>query len=376
MRRINLLVLALLLCAACTGGTAPAPSPSVPAPTPPAPSAAPLRLDVVAAATGPAAADDRSYLDGMRLAVEDVNAAGGVAGRPVELRVTDTGGEPERGQEVLRSIEEGRPVATLFVGPGPTVAEARASIVAAGNPVFLLGGDLYTSGRLFDQVFQTSIPWEWQAHVIARYLVRDRKAKDVVFVGSGPEAARAATATADAMSYWGGHLARSYVGAAPPGSLPATAEQADAAVVFGSPGDSAAIVRSLTSSGPGPRVAGGQSLLADSEAPPPGTTACYTYTWAGWAEPIPRVGRFIHHVTQAFGHPPVGFGQEGYDAVRVLALALERTEGRGGNALVTALETTHKTFSSFPVDLGPDDHLFLPRDELGLFAVPGPTEKL
>jgi hypothetical protein len=127
-------------------------------------------------------------------------------------------------------------------------------------------------------------------------------------------------------------------------------------------------------------VVSSADLLAEAagfDPVPAGTTASYTYTWAGWAEAIPRVGRFIRRFQAAFGHPPMGFEQEGYDAVRAVALGLQRDHGRGGPSLVSALETIKETsFSSFPIDLGPDDHLFLPRDELGLFAVPGPRERL
>jgi len=161
-------------------------------------------------------------------------------------------------------------------------------------------------------------------------------------------------------------------------SPPAEAVSADAAIVFGSPADARAIVGSLTASTRHPRIAGSASLLSEARGfrPPPGTTACYTYTWAGWARPIPRVGRFIDRITDVFGDPPEGFEQEGYDAIRSVALALGRSDGRGGDALIGALEGIDQAFSSFPVTLGPDDHLFLPRDELGLFAVPGPGEDL
>jgi ABC-type branched-subunit amino acid transport system substrate-binding protein len=387
MRRIRVfLALLAVLPASCTGGPEPSPS-RVPVPGPSArsPWAPPITLDVVAAtdpsAGTPEAQNDRPYLDGMALAVREVNEAGGVGGRPLALRLTDDSGDPAETKGRLGTVALRKPIAVLYVGPGQPISAARESLIAAASPVVLLEGDLYTSRELFRQVFQTSIPWEWQAHVIARYLVRDRKSKDIVFVGSGPEAGSAATATSEALRYWGGRLAGSYVtppmkGASPPAG---PASEAGAAIVFGSAFDVHGIVGALATSNHPPRIAANQSLLVSAlgaAEPPAGTTACYTYTWAGWSEPIARVGGFIDRFTQAFGHAPVGFEQEGYDAVRTLAYALGKTGGRGGNDLVTALEGVHRTFSSFPVDLGPDDHLFLPRDELGLFAVPGPNEKL
>ena len=245
----------------------------------------------------------------------------------------------------------------------------------------LLGGDLYTSRGLFRQVFQTTIPWVWQAKVIGRYLVRDRKAQRIAFAGFGPEARAASAAMRAALEYWGGALNTSTV--EPAGRAPNRAVQAvrtaDAVVVFGSPEDSLAMVSALKQLPHPPRIAGSDSLLdvpPETLVAPPGTTACYTYTWAGWAEPIKRVAAFRKRMQRETGHPPMGLEQEGYDAVRTLAFALRRTGGRGGPALVNALEAVHRTFSSFPVAFGPDDHAFLPRDELGLFAVAGPREKL
>src|SRR5439155_11214749 len=101
------------------------------------------------------------------------------------------------------------------------------------------------------------------------------------------------------------------------------------------------------------------------------------YTWAGWADPIRRVGSFRDRFRAFAGHPPQGLEQEGYDAVRTLVAGLQATHGVGGVRLTGALESLpDHTYSSFPIHFGPDDHTFLPRDELGLFAVPGRSEPL
>jgi ABC-type branched-subunit amino acid transport system substrate-binding protein len=251
--------------------------------------------------------------------------------------------------------------------------------------VVLLGGDLYTSRGLFPQAFQTTIPWQWQAHAIARYLVVDRKANRIVFVGAGAEANSAAGALGDALRYWGGSLSGSFVLDSPVPSegvvLDASVRSADSAVVFGGTHDARALALAVESLPDPPRVAGPASLLAPTSAfdfaPLPGTTACYTYTWSGWSPVIPRVGAFIDAFERATGGAPRGLEQEGYDAVRTLVRGLRLGGGRGGATLTQALESTvGLAFSSFPIDLSPDDHVLLPRSELGLFAVPAPGEPL
>jgi ABC-type branched-subunit amino acid transport system substrate-binding protein len=364
---------------ACTN---PNPAPSVgPTATPQSPAGSigaslpELKIGVVAD-TSPASSD-KPFLDGMNLAVDEVNRAGGVAGYWLALSLQDDQGEVGRATGLLRAeVRTGTP-ALLYVGPGAAVTPLRPDVERAGTPVLLLGGDLYTSRALFREMFQTSIPWVWQAHVIARYLVRDRRARRVAFVGEGPDARTAAATMREALTYWGGTLRTSIVG--PTGSSLDELGSSDSVVVYGSLEESASIVAELKRLPRPPRIAGSESFLdqpVDRVGAPPGTTACSTYTWAGWGAPIKRLSRFDAAFERFAGHPPVGQEQQGYDAVRALTEALAETRGRGGLALVQAMEGIHHTYSSFPVDLGPDDHTFMPRDELGLFAMSGPDERL
>jgi branched-chain amino acid transport system substrate-binding protein len=354
----------------------------------------PIAFQVVATTSGHEAEEDRSYLDGMQLAVADVNAAGGVTGRPISLEIHDDNANVGTATDMMQGLLDHRPAAVLYVGPGLALTPLRTRFDQTGTPVVLLEGDLYTSHGLFPELFQTTIPWEWQAHVIARYVVRDRKARDIVFIGEGPEAPTASKTLAVALAYWGGHLSASFddrsrdptTGLAAPLTR---AAKADWVVAFGPPVASLGLVNAIeeqagidrsTHPGARPGITGSASLLASGGGlaqPEPGTSACYTYTWAGWAQPIRRVGAFRAAFAAAIGHAPTGLEQEGYDAVRVLARALGNTGGAGGAKLVSALEATHGFApSGYPVDFGPDDHLFLTRDQLGLFAVAGPNERL
>ena len=119
----------------------------------------------------------------------------------------------------------------------------------------------------------------------------------------------------------------------------------------------------------GPQLGGPADTLGLARPTPAGTVACAPYTWAGWAQPIPRVARFRARFQSRFGREPGLAEQEGYEAVRAVAEALHRTGGRGGDALVRALESfREETYSSTPIHLGPDDHVFAEQSHLGLFA--------
>lgn len=64
----------------------------------------PIRLGVIAPLTGASADFGTSVLQGAQLASEEVNAAGGVLGRPLELVVRDDRGDPATGRAVATEL--------------------------------------------------------------------------------------------------------------------------------------------------------------------------------------------------------------------------------------------------------------------------------
>ncbi|MGH2683211.1 MAG: ABC transporter substrate-binding protein [Actinomycetota bacterium] len=337
---------------------------------------------MVASVTGATSASDRIYLEGMRLAERQINGADGVRRRDLLLEVADDRGRPARARRLLRDILQARDAeAVLVVGDGRPLITLRREVEALGAPVILLGGDLYSSRSLYRQVFQTSVPVLWQARAIARYLVRDRRHDRVVLVTETGWAPGGRAAFDAAMAEEGGRAAARL--ALDPGeslgAVVSASEDADALVLLGSSSTATRLAPALA------RRAGETQLVASSDAltpefaaagPSPGTVAPYAYTWAGWAQPIPRVGAFRSRFRKEFGRLPAGHEQEGYDAVRVLGDGLRRARGRGGPRLVRALEALPwRPYSSLPVQLGPDDHVFPGANEIGMFAVPGDAER-
>lgn len=358
-----------------------------PSPTPGGdPVRPPLVLAVVASLTGPTAASDGTYVDGMRLAEAQANSGGGVAGREIQLEVTDDRGDPARARELLgaifRSGHSDAPTAVLVVGPGDPLAGLRRDVEAFGRPAMLLGGDLYSSRSLYRQVFQTSIPVLWQARAIARYLVRDRGHDRVVLATeAGPEATAVRQAFDAAMGEEAGEVAVQATVRRGGGLGPVldASQGVDALVFLGSAETGARLARALARRTDAPQFVASSDALSPGFAragPPSGTVAPYAYTWAGWARPIPRVRTFRARFRKEFGRVPSGHEQEGHDAVRALIDGLAQTRGRTGARLVRALESLPwRPYSSLPVELGPDDHVFLGEHQLGLFAVPGPDEE-
>jgi hypothetical protein len=324
-------VLAAVLVASCTPAEEAGPPLAGPAPSP---AASPTATRTVIPVVAPGA--EQSIVDGLMLGADH--------GR-LTLDVTDEGAVSELVRDALAEEPPAILVVASIQASVDAVIEARPDIETARVPVIVLGTDLYTERALHRYLFQTAVPLRWQARVLAHYLASDRKYDRVM--------------SWDAIA--GAALREEGVQPVSPGG------SADAAL---------ALVRISSAGGSAEQLALSSQALAFSSGLPPGTVACYPYTWAGWAAMIPRVARFRDRFAARFGRPPVGFEQEGYDAVRVLAEALDRTGGRGGDELVGALESfREEAYSSVPVRLGPDDHVFAEESQLGLFSVAGPDER-
>ncbi len=56
-----------------------------------------IKIGVVGPRTGPAAATGKAFEEGIAIALDHINAKGGVLGKKVEVVFEDTGGVPEKG---------------------------------------------------------------------------------------------------------------------------------------------------------------------------------------------------------------------------------------------------------------------------------------
>lgn len=367
MRRSTAAILLLLL--SCTEQQPPPPQTRdtpVPAPTqePQPPPTATIRL---------VAGDDPSlgaFEEGVRFAVDQVAAQG-----ELDLRLLEA--------PSIRGALGLGPQAIIAIGGAPDVTEARPAIEEARVPVVLMGGDLYSPRQLFRYAFQTSVPYRWQAGVTAKYLVIDRGYQSIALVtdagatGVSPEDMAAALAEEGASA----SITLTIGSDATAREVVQTAVDAGVQAIFfqGRTPVAAELSRELTKHEDPPQLALSADALDVSfvtqNTPLPGTVACYTYAWSGWADMLPRVHDFRERFSDSVGHVPASLEQEGYDAVMAIADALVRTGGEGGDRLVQELETfREETYASVPVRLGPDDHVLAEQSHLGLLAVEEPVD--
>lgn len=73
----------------------------------------PVKIGVVGPLSGPSSDFGKPMLQGMELAVEEINAVGGYLGRPLSLVVKDDRGDPEAGLQAARELAAEGVVATI-----------------------------------------------------------------------------------------------------------------------------------------------------------------------------------------------------------------------------------------------------------------------
>lgn len=135
-----------------TGMTIP-PSPAAPRPTDPTS----LRLGVLAPLTPPGwVGAGRHLLAGLELAAREVNDAGGIDGRPLELLVRDTAADPER---AAAAVEELAGLGVAAVAGEYHSVVARAAAARADT----LGVPFLCSSAVLDAL--TGEPTEWVARL-------------------------------------------------------------------------------------------------------------------------------------------------------------------------------------------------------------------
>ncbi|HAJ14174.1 MAG TPA: ABC transporter substrate-binding protein [Comamonadaceae bacterium] len=76
-------------------------------------STTPVRIGVVGPFTGPSADFGVPMLNGIKLAVDEINAVGGYLGRPLELVVKDDTADPDQGRKVAQELLNEKVVATI-----------------------------------------------------------------------------------------------------------------------------------------------------------------------------------------------------------------------------------------------------------------------
>jgi len=348
MRRLWLLLIVLLVLTLLAGACGGAKSTQSPA-------KAPIRIGGVFDLTGDLASIGGPNANGAMLAVEELNAKGGILGRPVELVLRDSKTDPvATGTAGTELVEKEKVVAMvglvdsdLALALGPVCEKAGIPYVSSGATSPKLPSQI---GRTF---FMAAFGDNTQAAAAAEYAYKELGARTAYVLWekgieyttilaqyfqerfrelAGPDSILLVDFYMQGDPNVPGQVAK----------LKSLAKQPDVLFLASEPDDSGPVVKQFREAGFSQPIFGGDAydtpLLVEVAGP---VTDVYYTAPALLAENAgTELGKaFYRKYVAKFGHPPENaFPALGYDAVMVLARAMEDAGTTEPKAVIAAIE--------------------------------------
>jgi branched-chain amino acid transport system substrate-binding protein len=348
-----------------------------------------VKIGLIASLSGPSAKSGEAITRGMTIAIDEINAAGGLLGKQVELLRRDDEANPGKGLTAARELIQREKVAVLFGGLQTPVSLAIVPFVnqvkvpfmgpwAAGTPITKNGADP-------NYVFRVSAVDELVdiALVERAVTVHGSKKPGMILInnpwGESNEKGLKAALAAKGMPYAGIEKIEGSDVDVVPQLTRLKASGADTLFMVGNVGPSAQVIKSLTRMGWQVPVvshwgpAGGRfSELAGPRSRE--VEMIQTFTFSGNDSPRAKAlmaalkKRFPEIKSNADVTPAVGIANA-YDAMHLTALAIANAGSLDGPKIREGfyaidryeglIKTYEKPFSPAEHDaLGPSDYLF------------------
>ena len=168
MRRVSVVIASLLSVALATAGPALAQSKE------------PVKIGLSAAVSGGSAASGEAIKRGLQIAIDEINAKGGVlGGRKLELVVRDDEGNPQKGVTIARELVEREKVVAVFGGLHTTVALAQVPVWHELKTPYMgawaAGTNITRNGQSPNYVFRVSANDDYVDRFLSRYAMETMK---------------------------------------------------------------------------------------------------------------------------------------------------------------------------------------------------------
>lgn len=275
------------------------------------------------------------YADGMQLALDEINAAGGVQGRPLALLRVDDHEDIDRGRLVAQELSRNPEVVAVIGHLQSYVTVPAAAIYDLSGLVHLAptATTVELTRRGYRRVFRTTFSDADVGRDMAEYALRQGYRRIVIYYSRDEYGRGLANAFEERATRGDAGIIdrRSYDPSTPANPL-AAAEAANAwmdlapdAVFIAGDGESAALLaRELDRSGSAAPLLGGDALGIPAFLSLGGEAVEGTVIASRFNPdtPTPEVERFTDAFRERFGADPDVGAALGYDAVRVLAHAM------------------------------------------------------
>ncbi|MEI6279715.1 MAG: ABC transporter substrate-binding protein, partial [Verrucomicrobiae bacterium] len=291
----------------------------------------------------------QSALAGIKLAVAEWNAAGGISGKPVALIVRDTESLPDRAAGAVRELAEKEKVVAV-VGEIASESSLKAAPVAAelGIPMISPGSTHADLTRAGPGIFRICYADPFQGRAMSKFACSlGVTSAAVLFDPENEYSAGLAASFEKDFVGGGGKMAakETYRRGAADFSAPLQAIKAAQPDVIFLPAyfsEAAAIIKQARPLGIGQPFLGSDGwespgfLSAGGEA----VNNCYFTSHFSAGEPSEKTAAFVRAYRETNGSDPLALAALGYDAVNFLADGIRRAGGTEPAALQTALAAT------------------------------------
>ena len=319
-----------------------------------APSAAlaqePIKVGHYGSLTGSEATFGRSTSNGVKMALGELNAAGGINGRQVQLVEYDDKGEVrETGAVVTRLVTSDKVVAVI--------GEVASSLSLAAAPICQVNGVPMVSPSSTnpavtlkgDYIFRVCFIDPFQGYVCAKFAHDDKKARSAAILIDQGSAYAVGLAEEFKKNFekMGGTIttSQSYNKGDQDFSTRLTAIRSGNPDIIFVPGyytDVANIAVQARKLGINAPLLGGDGWDSEDLAKNAGKAieGSYYSNHAAPDDPNPAIQNFIQKYQDEYGAVPDALGALGYDAANVVFNALKQTSGEGGAKLRDAIAAT------------------------------------
>src|SRR5437762_6581164 len=142
----------------------------------------PVKIVGLVELSGTGATSGTNFNDGVKLAVKEINAAGGILGRKIEYTSNDTQSQPQVAKALaVKAIDDG---AYVVMGPvfSGSILVSMAETKRAGIPNFTGGEAAAITQQGNAYIFRTSFTQTTAMPKVARYVKENLKAKTVAII--------------------------------------------------------------------------------------------------------------------------------------------------------------------------------------------------
>lgn len=315
-----------------------------------------IKIGVNYELSGPVATYGDASVKGIEMAVEEINAAGGVSGKKIELVKYDTKSEPAEATTLATKLMTQDKVLTV-IGPA-TSGSFKATIpVANQNKVPVVSGSAtaedvtVSNGKLQEYAFRTCFSDSFQGTAMANFATKNLQAKSAVIIKdtSSDYAKGLAENFAKTFKDSGGDIVgeEGYVAGDTDFQAILTrikSQKFDAIYLPGYYNEVGLIIKQAREQGITQPILGGDGFDSPTLLQLAGASALndvyYTNHYSSLDDSNTKIAEFIANFKSKYGEEPNAFNALGYDTAYFAADAIGRASELNGAAVKTAMAET------------------------------------